>query len=208
MGSQIQFHVENDEILTAALEELQTEQVLKYLEKDLQKFKMGSKFVLVCGVREDPDGNLFEVDRINVKKYYHMFENFHGDKTNNDIVRIVEEKQYKIGTIIQVLFEEKQDGQQFALQKKHSKAFIKKEFKRMLSSKEPIVWILVSHKNELFHIFQSFGLFSANGASEERGIDIISGKFFQLDDKQKEFLKQISNDDAKKDIIIAGKLLK
>ena len=46
MGSQIQFHVENDEILTAAAnEELQTEQVLKYLEKDLQKFKMGSKFV-------------------------------------------------------------------------------------------------------------------------------------------------------------------
>ena len=208
MGSQIQFHVENDEILTAAAnEELQTEQVLKYLEKDLQKFKMGSKFVLVCGVREDPDGNLFEVDRINVKKYYHMFENFHGDKTNNDIVRIVEEKKYKIGTIIQVLFEEKQDGQQFALQKKHSKAFIKKEFKRMLSSKEPILWILVSHKNELFHIFQSFGLFSANGVSEKRDTDIIiSGKFFQLDDKQNEFLREISNDDTKKDIIIAGKL--
>ena len=50
MGSEIQFHVENDEILTAANEELQTEQVLKYLEKDLQKFKMGSRFVLVCGV--------------------------------------------------------------------------------------------------------------------------------------------------------------
>ena len=207
MGSEIQFHVENDEILTAASnEELQTGQVLKYLGKNLQKFKMGSKFVLVCGVREDPDGNLFEADRKNVNEYYHMFKNFHDDKINNDIGRIVEEKQYKIGTVIQVLFDEKQDGQQFALQKKHSKAFIKKEFKRMLSSREPIVWILVSHKNELFHIFQSFGLFSTNGVSEERDTDIISGKFFQLDDKQNEFLKEISNDDTKKDIILAGKL--
>ena len=206
MGSEIQFHVENDEILTASNEELQTGQVLKYLEKNLQNFKMGSNFVLVCGVREDPDGNLFEADRKNVNEYYHMFENFHDDKINNDIGRIVEEKQYKIGTVIQVLFDEKQDGQQFALQKKHSKAFIKKEFKRMLSSKEPIVWILVSHKNELFHIFQSFGLFSTNGVSEERDTDIISGKFFQLDDKQNEFLKEISNDDTKKDIILAGKL--
>ena len=207
MGSEIQFHVENDEILTASNEELQTGQVLKYLEKNLQKFKMGSKFVLVCGVREDLDGNLFEADRKNVNEYYHMFENFYDDKINNDIGRIVEEKQYKIGTVIQVLFDEKQDGQQFALQKKHSKAFIKKEFKRMLSSKEPIVWILVSHKNELFHIFQSFGLFSANFVSEERDTDIIiSGKFFQLDDKQNEFLKEISNDDTKKDIILAGKL--
>ena len=206
MGSEIQFHVENDEILTAANEELQTGQLLKYLEKNLQNFKMGSNFVLVCGVREDPDGNLFEADRKNVNEYYHMFKNFHDDKINNDIGRIVEEKQYKIGTVIQVLFDEKQDGQQFALQKKHSKAFIKKEFKRMLSSKEPIVWILVSHKNELFHIFQSFGLFSANVVSEERDTDIISGKFFQLDDKQNEFLKEISNDDTKKDIILAGKL--
>ena len=206
MGSEIQFHVENDEILTAANEELQTGQLLKYLEKNLQNFKMGSNFVLVCGVREDPDGNLFEADRKNVNEYYHMFENFYDDKINNDIGRIVEEKQYKIGTVIQVLFDEKQDGQQFALQKKHSKAFIKKEFKRMLSSKEPIVWILVSHKNELFHIFQSFGLFSTNGVSEERDTDIISGKFFQLDDKQNEFLKEISNDDTKKDIILAGKL--
>ena len=206
MGSEIQFHVENDEILTASNEELQTGQVLKYLGKNLQKFKMGSKFVLVCGVREDPDGNLFEADRKNVNEYYHMFENFYDDKINNDIGRIVEEKQYKIGTVIQVLFDEKQDGQQFALQKKHSKAFMKKEFKRMLSSKEPIVWILVSHKNELFHIFQSFGLFSANVVSEERDTDIISGKFFQLDDKQNEFLKEISNDDTKKDIILAGKL--
>ena len=209
MGSEIQFHVENDVILTAAAdEEVQSEQVLRYLENNLHKFKMGSKFVLVCGVREDPDGNLFEADRKNVNEHYAMFENFHDHETNNDIVKVVEEKKYKIGTVIQVLFDEKQDGQQFLLQKKHSKAFIKKEFKRMLSSQEPIVWILVSHKNELFHIFQSFGLFSANGVSEERGIDIISGKFFQLDDKQKEFLKQISNDDAKKDIIIAGKLLK
>ena len=207
MGSEIQFHVENDEILTASNEELQTGQVLKYLGKNLQKFKMGSKFVLVCGVREDPDGNLFEADRKNVNEYYHMFENFYDDKINNDIGRIVEEKQYKIGTVIQVLFDEKQDGQQFALQKKHSKAFIKKEFKRMLSSKEPIVWILVSHKNELFHIFQSFGLFSTNGVSEECDSDIIiSGKFFQLDDKQNEFLKEILNDDTKKDIILAGKL--
>ena len=76
----------------------------------------------------------------------------------------------------------------------------------MLSSNDPILWILVSYKNELFHIFESFGLFSANGVSEERDTDIISGKFFQLDDKQNEFLKEISNDDTKKDIILAGKL--
>ena len=214
MGSEIQFHVKNDEILTAAAnEEVHTAgHVLKYLENNLQKFKTGSKFVLVCGVREDPDGNLFEVDRKNVNEYYEMFENFHDRETNSDIVKVVEEKKYKIGTIIQVLFDEKQNGgQQFVLQKKHSKAFIKKEFKRMLSSQqEPIVWILVSHKNEIFHIFQSFGLFSTiNSVLEERrGMDdIISGKFFQLDDKQNEFLKEISNDYTKKDIIIAGNII-
>ena len=97
MGSEIQFHVENDVILTAADEEVHTGQVLKYLENNLHKFKMGSKFVLVCGVREDPDGNLFEADRKNVNEHYAMFENFHDHETNNDIVKVVEEKKYKIG---------------------------------------------------------------------------------------------------------------
>ena len=52
-------HVENNIILTTK-DEISSQQTFNYLSKNLDRFRVGSEFVVVCGVHGAPGGKMLE----------------------------------------------------------------------------------------------------------------------------------------------------
>ena len=55
------FHVENGVIITTK-EEVSVQHVFNYLTENLDKFRVGSEFITVCGVHGGEEGELCEAD--------------------------------------------------------------------------------------------------------------------------------------------------
>ena len=67
-----QFHVENNTIITSK-DFITVQQVFNFLSKNLEKFRVGSQFTIVCGVHGYPDGQLGKGD-IDLVADYHATE--------------------------------------------------------------------------------------------------------------------------------------
>ena len=141
-----------------------------------------------------------------VDQYHAMFDWFASGTTNEEleIVEKVKERKFNMGTILQI--DSKMDEQENHVLCPKSKASLKLNFENILSIQLPIVLILAScwsHKSEISQILRAAGLYSALNITEERG-KIMAGKMFKLDLDQQRFLRMVTYDFEKKDIIVGG----
>ena len=200
------FHVENNVVITSK-DEISVQHVFNYLSKNLDKFKVGSEFVVICGVHGSSKGELKEYDEDFWYDYEAMFKWFKNHKKYGKQAKVVEERQYKMESVIEV------DSVEHGMQKgrfmltESSKVAIRNEFERVISLNRPIVLILAScwsFCSEISNILRSTGLLSALNLLEERG-QITIEKLFKLDDGQKDLLRSVINNPTIKDVIIFGK---
>ena len=206
-------HVENNVILTTT-DLIRPPQVFNYLSNNLHKFKVGSEFVLVCGIHTSEQGELKDSDHVFKFDYEAMFRQLNSEPHYNDFspssaqpFQLIKERNYKMGQVIEVSSkpDESKDGK-YVL-KDDSKAKLKKTFEEFLIKCVPIVLILAScfsFNSEICDILRSTGLLTVLNVLEERG-EITNGNMFQLDPEQQEFFRIISNAVLNiKDIIVLG----
>ena len=198
-------NVENNVILTTK-DEITVQQTFNYLSKNLDKFRVGTEFVVVCGVHGSPDGKLGESDEDFLYDYEMMNRWFKNHEKYGQQAKTVQDRAYKMSTVIEVnSIEEEAKSGQYSLTDE-SKAKLQDEFERILSLDRPVVLILAScwsFRSDISNILRSTGLYSALVTSEERG-SITAGKLFKLDPEQQDLLRMVANDDSIKDIIIYG----
>ena len=202
------FHVENDVIITTK-DEITAWDVFDYIKKYLFKFRIGTMFMIVCGVHTFEDGKLGETDLDLVDQYQAMFDWFLYGTTDEEleIVQIVKERKFKMGTILQIDSKKVNNDQENYVLCPKSKESLKLNFEHILTIQVPIVLILAScwsHRSEISQILRAAGLYSALNVSEERG-KITAGKIIKLDQEQQDFLRCLTYDLDKKDIIVGGK---
>ena len=206
-------HVENNVILTT-IDTVRLQQVFNYLSNNLNRFRVGSEFVVVCGVHGGENGELMEGDEVFRYDYETMFKWFNSQWHYEEFspgsaqpFEIIKERNYKMGQVIEVSSkpDESKDGK-YVL-KDDSKAKLKKTFEEFLIKCVPIVLILAScfsFNSEICDILRSTGLLTVLNVLEERG-EITNGNMFQLDPEQQKFFKIISNEVLNiKDIIVLG----
>ena len=202
------FTVENNTIITTK-DEVSVQHVFNFLSKNLEKFRVESRFMVVCGVHGSPEGQLKEYDEDFRYDYEMMYRWFNNHKKYSLQAKIVDDRQYHMGTVLELFSKEDETKPgKFSLTE-ISKQAIKAEFERILTLGKPIVLILAScwsFQSEISNILRSSGLYSALNLSEDRGM-ISSGKLFLLDPDQQEFLRTIMNDLEIKDVIIGGECL-
>ena len=144
------FHVENNVILTTN-NEISSQQTFNYLSTYLDQFRVGSEFVVLCGVHGSPEGKLREFDGDFRYDYEAMFRWFHVESRYNRFspptrkpFQLIEERKYQMGTVIEVSSEEDANNNgEFKLDE-NSKVALKTEFERLLGLNRPIVLILAS----------------------------------------------------------------
>ena len=73
------FHVENNVILTTK-DEISCQQTFNYLCMNLDRFRIGSEFVVICGIHGAPGGQMCEFDEDFRYDYESMFRWFHKEK--------------------------------------------------------------------------------------------------------------------------------
>ena len=206
-------HVENNVILTT-IDTVRLQQVFNYLSNNLNRFRVGSEFVVVCGVHGAENGELMEADGVFKYDYETMFKWFNSQWHYEEFspgsaqpFRIIKERNYKMGRVIEVTSEpdESKDGK-YAL-KDDSKAKLKTTFEEFLSKQVPIVLILAScfsFKSQICDILRSTGLLTVLNMLEERG-EITNGNMFLLDPGQQEFFTTICDEVLNiKDVIVGG----
>ena len=198
------FHVENNTIITSK-DAISVQQVFNFLSKNLEKFRVGSQFVVVSGVHGSDKGELKEYDEDLVFDYEMMFRWFKNHKKYSREAKIVEERKYEMNTVLGVISEEDKAQEGKYVLSNDSTMTIKNEFERILDLKQPIVLILAScwsYRSQIANILRSRGLFTVMNVLEERG-NITNGKMFVLDQEQQNFFKNIV-DLVIKDVILMG----
>ena len=198
------FHVENDTIITTK-DEITVQEVFNYLSKNLDKFRVGSQFTIICGVHGYPDGKLGEGDLDLVSDYHAMLEWFHNSVKYPQQAKVVKERQYLMGNPLTIFSKKDKNQKDKYVLQNHSRVALKIKFEEMLYKCKPIVLILAScwsHKSEISNILRSVGIFTVMNVLEERG-KITNGNMFQLDPEQREFLNKVANLDFN-DIILMG----
>ena len=75
-------HVENNVILTTK-DEISCQQTFNYLCMNLDRFRIGSEFVVVCGIHGAPGGEMLEGDEDFRYDYEAMFRWFHDERRYN-----------------------------------------------------------------------------------------------------------------------------
>ena len=73
---------------------------------------------------------------------------------------------------------------------------IKEKFSDLLHKEVPFVLIFAScfsHQSEIKDILRSFGIYAVLSILNDRGI-ITEGRYFKLDEQQKEVLQKVSDD--------------
>ena len=204
-----QFHVENNTIITSK-DFITVQQVFNFLSKNLEKFRVGSQFVVVSGVHGSEDGDLMQGDEALVRDYRMMYRWFKHHKKYGPQAKMVEDRQYEmnLNSVIGVTSEEDKTQEGKFVLSKDSTMTLKNEFERILDLKQPIVLILAScwsHRSQIADILRSTGIFTVMNVLEERG-NITSGKMFLLDQEQKKFFTNIA-DLVIKDVILMGKII-
>ena len=196
------FHVENNSIITSK-DSISVQQVFNFLSKNLEKFRVGSQFVVVSGVHGSDKGELLEYDEDLIYDMEMMFRWFKNHKKYSQQAKIVDERMYDMNTVIRVISDKSQEGK-FVLSKQ-SMMNIKSEFDRILKLKQPIVLILFScwsYRSQIADILRSNGIFTVMNVLEERG-NITNGKMFLLDEEQQKFIKNVAHL-VIKDVILMG----
>ena len=87
-----QFHVENNTIITSK-DFITVQQVFNFLSKNLEKFRVGSQFVVVSGVHGSEDGDLMQGDEALVRDYRMMYRWFQNHKKYGPQAKMVEDRQ-------------------------------------------------------------------------------------------------------------------
>ena len=199
-------NVENNVILTTK-DEITYQQTFNYLSKNLDKFRVGSEFITVCGVHGGENGKLGEADEDFRYDYEMMNRWFKNHEKYGKQAKIAEERKYVMETVLEVSSEEAetQDGT-YVLQD-DSKEKLKTKFEEVLAKQVPMVLILAScfsFKSQICNILRSTGLLTVFNMLEERG-EITNGNMFLLDPGQQEFFKIISDEEFDiKDVIVGG----
>ena len=195
-------HVENNVILTTK-DEISCQQTFNFLCMNLDRFRIGTEFVVVCGVHGAPGGEMLEADEDFRYDYESMFRWFH-DKARykkcapkiSHPFELVEQRQYQMGTVVEISSVENPDHKgRYNLDEK-SKLVLKSEFERLLVSKRPIALILAScwsNKGEISAILRSCGIYSTIRMVEDKG-DLTQGQFLKLDSDQIDVLSTVAAD--------------
>ena len=198
-------NVENNVILTTT-DEISVQQVFNYLTDNLDRFRVGSEFVVVCGVHGSDLGELKEGDEDFRYDYEMMFRWFKNRRKYNHQVQVVEDRQYNMGTVLEVNSVEHESKEGKYVLDENSKHILKTEFQRIMLLDKPIVLILAScwsFNSEISTILRAEGIYSAINLLEEHG-EISAGNMFCLDMDQKYLLQSIAFDETIKDVILNG----
>ena len=201
------FHRENDIIITTK-DEVTVEEVSNYLIKNLDNFRQGSQFYVVCGIHGFKDGSLGAGDLDLVDDYHGMFERFHVHQHFRHVSEKIKEKDFEMGTVFTVFSKRDREREGKYVLYESSKSAIKLEFEKMLGIQRPIVLILAScwsHKSEISNILRSSGMFTVLNVMEDRA-KITNGRMFRLSQEQQNFFKEITNNLEIKDVIPGGML--
>ena len=184
------------------MDEVNAHETYAFLKGRLEDFRVGSQFIVICGVHGEEEGDLGESDLALINHYQAMFEWFQKRPL---VSKIVKDREYSMGTLVPIFSEKDENTDKYVL-KQASRESIKAVFHRLLSNKLPIVLIVAScwsFKSVLYDELRSTGLFAAINMSEELG-KITVGKLFLLDDQQQDILKLVTNDESKKDVVVSG----
>ena len=198
-------NVENNVILTTK-DEISVQQVFNYLTTNLDRFRVGSEFVVVCGVHGSEKGEMLTGDEDFRYDYEMMYRWFKNHKKYSHQAQIVEERHYNMETVVEVNSVEHESQERKYVLDENSKEVLKNEFERIISLNKPIVLVLAScwsFQSEISNILRAVGLYSALNLLEDHG-EISAGKMFKLDEDQKDILTSIAFDETIKDIIIDG----
>ena len=161
-------NVENNVILTTK-DEINVQQVFNYLTKNLDRFRVGSEFIVVCGVHGGEEGELMEGDEDFRYEYEMMFNWFKNCMKYYHQVQVVEDRQYS-GTIVEVNSVEHESEEGKYILDENSKNILKTEFERVVSLDKPIVLVLAScwsFNSEISNILREVGIYSAINLLEE-----------------------------------------
>ena len=190
-------HVENNVILTTK-DEISVQQMFNYLCRNLDKFRVGSEFVVVCGIHGSEQGQMLEYDEDFRYDYEAMFRWFNKARhykrcapKNAKPFELIEQRKYQMGNVVEVSSERGNEGK-FKLDEK-SRIALGTEFLRLLGLNKPTVLILAScfsHFSEISDILCSAGLYSAIRMIEDKAL-ISNEKSFRLDDTQRKVLNAI-----------------
>ena len=199
------FNVENDVIITSK-QEISWREVFNCLADNLEEFRENTQFIVMCGMHGSKDGKLDRADNSLVDDYHSMFENFHDETKNPDLAKIVKQRNYVMGKVLELRTRAKDESKTKYTLQASSRSAIKMEFNSLLTNQLPMVLILAScwsFESELSNIIRASGLLSAINISEEHG-KITIGNMLQLDKYQQEVLKTIINDETIKDVCFQG----
>ena len=199
--------VENNVILTTK-DEISCQQTFNYLCMNLDRFRIGTEFVVICGVHGAPGGEMLEEDEDFRYEYEAMFHWFHDEKRykkcaprNKKPFELVDKRQYQMGTVIDISSVKNPDQQgRYKLNEK-SKAALKTQFERLLETKKPVVLFLAScwsHRSEISDILRSSGIYSTIRLLEDHG-ELTEGRFFKLNSNQNDILSTVSTDHYQND---------
>ena len=208
MSTNEKFHVENDVIITTK-DAITVEEVSNYLKENFNNFKLGSEFVILCGIHGSKDGAMGRFDYDLVDDYRGMFERFLVAKHFQAQAKVIKEREYQMGNVVTVFSKADKNREGRYVLYESSKERIKIEFERVANAQKPIVLILAScwsFRSEISNILRSTGLYAALNISEDRG-KITTGKMFTLTNEQQNLLKQITEHPEIKDVIIFGELI-
>ena len=198
------FHTENDVIITT-IDAITVQEVYNYLSENLEKFRVGSQFIVACGVHGSKEGELGCGDIDLVADYHAMFEWFHLHERYPRVAKIVEERDYRMGTVLTIFSKrDKNCPSKYVLQA-HCKEELKTKFEDLLTKRVPIVLVLAScwsYRSEICNILRSTGLLTVLNVLEERG-KITNGNMLLLDQEQQKFFKNIARL-VFKDVILMG----
>ena len=186
------------------------QEVYNHLSENLDKFRMGSQFIVACGVHGSDTGELGCGDIDLVSDYHAMFEWFHNHVKYPRQAKIVAERKYRMGTVITMFSKrDKNRPGKYVLQT-HCKEDLKLKFEDFLSKRVPTVLVLAScwsYRSEICDIIRSTGLLTVLNVLEDRA-KITNGNMLLLDQEQQDFFRTICDVFLMiKDIILAGNSL-
>ena len=95
------FHVENGVIITTK-EEVHVQHVFNYLTENLDKFRVGSEFITVCGIHGGENGELCEADEDFRYEYEMMYKWFKNHRKYGKQAKMVEDRKYVMETVLEV----------------------------------------------------------------------------------------------------------
>ena len=184
----VKFHFEKNTIVTSTTN-INKSDVEKYIVENLDNFREGSHFIVMCGFHGSPEGKLHQYDPVFMSQYESMF-----NYINKTYVNKIKERKYLMGDVI-VLMPIKKKGQ-YNLAVSDKNKILMKFQNDFLKKDKPYVFILASchsYVNEVNNILRSYGLYAALRISEDRG-ELTNGRIFQLDEGQKHVLQKIVED--------------